>query len=178
MAGLAYQKIGIPRGFYFYSYPGLWDAFFRGLGREPVFSPPSSRETLETAAPVSESEHCLAHKVFDGQLLFLRGKADAVFIPRVLSMTKGHICCAKFGAIPDASRALLGLALPVLMLEIDERKEPLRKTLLRFARELGAGRGQAREAVDAGFKALDAAWEERIQANRALPPRGRLLLLG
>jgi predicted nucleotide-binding protein (sugar kinase/HSP70/actin superfamily) len=176
MVGFAYPKIGIPRGFYYYTYPGLWDAFFRGLDREPVFSPLSSRETA--AAPVSESEHCLAHKIFDGALLSLRGKADAVFIPRVLSMTKGHICCAKFGALPDASRALLGLTLPVLMLEIDERKEPLKKTLYRFARKLGAGRGQAREAVAAGFRALDAAGEDRRRANRALPSRGRLLLLG
>ncbi|MDR1625206.1 MAG: acyl-CoA dehydratase activase-related protein [Spirochaetia bacterium] len=172
------MKIGIPRGFYFYLYPGLWEVFFREIGMQAVLSGSSSREIVELAAPVSETEHCLAHKLFDGHLLSLRGKVDAVFIPRILSMTKRHICCAKFGALPDASRSILAARMPVIDLEINETKQPLRKTLIRFARKLGAGRRRASDAVSSAIAAMEKTWDDRRRANENLPPRERFLLLG
>jgi predicted nucleotide-binding protein (sugar kinase/HSP70/actin superfamily) len=178
---MRFSRIGIPRAFYYYQYPALWEAFFGALGMEPVVPPPAGAQTIAAASSFTESEHCLAHKIFDAQIIFLLDKAEALFIPRILSMTRRHICCAKFGALPDASRALLrspGLSsLPVLSPEINEHKKPLGKTLAAFARELGAEKQSAQEAAEWGLGALKQAWDLRIGQNRALPP-GRFLLLG
>jgi predicted nucleotide-binding protein (sugar kinase/HSP70/actin superfamily) len=172
------MRIGIPRGFYFYLYPGLWEPFFASLGMETVLSEPSSRKILELAAPVSESEHCLAHKLFDGQLRSLEGRVDKVFIPRVLSMTRGFICCAKFGALPDASRWGAAASIPVLTCEINETKRPLKKTLIDFARKLGAGSQAAHRAASGGIEAMEEVREKQRRAAAALPPRNRFLFLG
>ncbi|MDR2784647.1 MAG: acyl-CoA dehydratase activase-related protein [Treponema sp.] len=183
MSGLQFAKIGLPRSFYYYQYPSLWESFFAALGIETVLSPPSRAETIAAAAPFTESEHCLAHKIFDGQLLFLADKAEALFIPRLISMTRRHICCAKFGALPDASRALLvspaiGITVPVLSPEINENKTPLYKTLASFAAVLGAGKKAAGAAAESALGAMEQAWRRKIRANEALPETGRFLLLG
>jgi predicted nucleotide-binding protein (sugar kinase/HSP70/actin superfamily) len=183
MPGLQFAKIGLPRSFYYYQYPALWETFFAALGIETVLSPPSRAETIAAAASFTESEHCLAHKIFDGHLLFLADKADALFIPRLISMTRRHICCAKFGALPDASRALLmspaiGITVPVLSPEINENRTPLYKTLSSFAVTLGAGKQAARVAAESALGAMEQAWRMKIRANEALPETGRFLLLG
>jgi predicted nucleotide-binding protein (sugar kinase/HSP70/actin superfamily) len=172
------MRIGIPRGFYFYLYPGLWEPFFASLGMETVLSEPSSRKILELAAPVSESEHCLAHKLFDGQLRSLEGRVDKVFIPRILSMTRGFICCAKFGALPDASRWGAAASIPVLSWEFNETKRPLKKALIDFARNLGAGSQGAKRAASLGIEAMEAIRDKQRRIAAALPPRNRFLLLG
>ncbi len=143
------QRIGIPRGFYYYLYPGLWEIFFRGIGIEPVLTEKSSRRTLELAVPCSESEHCLAHKIFDGHLKSLQDQVDAVFIPRLLSMKKRHICCAKFGALPDASRLGAASLIPVISVELNENRESLTQTLTRLAKNLGVDKAKAQRSVSA-----------------------------
>ena len=169
------MRIGIPRGFYFYSYPGLWEAFFRGIGMEPILSGESSGKTLELAC--SESEHCLAHKIFDGHLKSLQGQVDAVFIPRVLSLKKLHICCAKFGALPDASRLGVAAFCPVISAELNENKEPLQQTLKRLAGDLGVNRVMAQQGVLTALAAMAQEKEKQKAAAHNLPT-GRFLLLG
>ncbi|MDR1929038.1 MAG: acyl-CoA dehydratase activase-related protein [Treponema sp.] len=196
------SRIGIPRSFYYYQYPALWEAFFGALGIDCVLSPPSSPGLIAAAAPFTEGEHCLAHKIFDGQLLSLLGRVDALFIPRLISMSRRYICCAKFGALPDASRALLrspvlasGLGadtaeearrIPVLSPEINENKRSLYRTLAAFASELlksGFAAGEKRAAGKAAASAIHAMKIEAMKrACRAksggLPGEGRFLLLG
>ncbi|MDR2211848.1 MAG: acyl-CoA dehydratase activase-related protein [Spirochaetaceae bacterium] len=185
MSGSRISSIGIPRAFYYYQYPLLWETYFSALGIEPVLSPPASASTVAAAAPFTEAEHCLAHKIFDGQLVDLASRAQALFIPRILSMTRRHICCAKFGALPDASRALLkgpGLGCPagplVLSPEINENKRPLFKTLRDFALELGADKKTARNAAGTALETMKRARRTRLENARALPLQGRFLLLG
>ncbi|MDR2073684.1 MAG: acyl-CoA dehydratase activase-related protein, partial [Spirochaetaceae bacterium] len=185
MAGFRISSIGIPRAFYYYQYPGLWETYFTALGIEPVLSPPSSVSTIAGAAPFTETEHCLAHKIFDGHLVYLASRSEALFIPRLISMIRRHICCAKFGALPEASRALLkistlpGLKDPlVLGPEINENKKSLYTTLADFAMELGADKKTARNAAGAALEAMKNAWQNRLEKTGALPAKGRFLLLG
>jgi predicted nucleotide-binding protein (sugar kinase/HSP70/actin superfamily) len=185
MSGARISSIGIPRAFYYYQYPALWETYFTALGIEAVLSPPSSASTLAAAAPFTEAEHCLAHKIFDGHLVYLASRSEALFIPRLISMTRRHICCAKFGALPDASRALLKTSVPprrqgplVLGPEINENKKSLYKTLVDFAPELGADKKTAPHAAGAALKAMKNALQDRLEKTRALPRRGRFLLLG
>lgn len=155
------MKIGIPKGFYYYSYPGLWETYFSALGHEPVVSGRSTRKTLERASTLSETEHCLPHKIFDGHVLSLLGDVDTLFVPRVLSMMKGHICCPRFGALPEATRAALAGDTPILSMEINETVEPLEKSLMRLGKELGANKKTAKKAVQDGL----AAWHRNEAAD-------------
>ena len=172
------QQIGIPKGLYYYSYPGLWEAFFRGIGIEPILSEASSRTTLELAALCSESEHCLAHKIFDGQLKSLQGHVDTVFIPRVLSLKKKHICCAKFGALPDASKLGVASFCQVITAELNENREPLKKTLIRLASSLGADKVKAKSAAKTALAVMSQEKEKRKIQAQNIPPKGRFLLVG
>jgi predicted nucleotide-binding protein (sugar kinase/HSP70/actin superfamily) len=177
-------KIGFPRGFAYYLYPGFFETFFAELGFTPVVSEESSRTMLEKSALFSETEHCLSHKIFDAHLYSLLGKAEAVFIPRLLSMTKKYLCCAKFGALPDASRCVLRSmaggkkAPPILSLDINETREALGETLLRFAGQLGFSKKEAEKACARSIQVMNAAYETQIRRNRKLPEKGRFLLIG
>ncbi|MDR1625999.1 MAG: acyl-CoA dehydratase activase-related protein [Spirochaetia bacterium] len=181
-----WKKIGVPRGFSYYLYPAFFETFFHELGFEVADSGKTSRDMLRASQAFSETEHCLSHKIFDAHLFALAGKADAVFVPRILSMTKNYLCCAKFGAVPDAGRSVLlamtraagvrGMA--VLSMDINETKEPLKKTALRFAAELGAGKARSRCAWEKASEAMKAAFGRQDERNRALSGRGRFLLLG
>jgi predicted nucleotide-binding protein (sugar kinase/HSP70/actin superfamily) len=171
-------KIGIPRAFYFHSYPGLWGTLFRLLGHQPVVSPRSSRTLLDLASSRTETENCLPQKLFDGHLLFLLDRVDALFVPRVLSIVKGHLCCPRFGALPDATRAGIARDANLLTIEINATREPLAKTLIPFARQLGAGRRAAKQAVAQALAAM--AMRQLKEALRQQAPHSsrKFLLLG
>jgi predicted nucleotide-binding protein (sugar kinase/HSP70/actin superfamily) len=175
-------RIGIPRAFYYYLYPGLWETFFRALGMETVISEHSTKKTIEIAATVSESEHCLPHKIFDAHLTSLLEKVDAVFIPRILSMKKDHIACPKFGALPDASRTFITENITLISMDINVTREPLEKTLMTLGRRLGAPKKTVRSAVDLAFTVMN---DRHIRECRKapLPASGgfadkKILLLG
>jgi predicted nucleotide-binding protein (sugar kinase/HSP70/actin superfamily) len=171
-------RIGLPRAFYYYSYPGLWEAFFGGLGMEVVISARSTARTLQEATLISESEHCLPNKLFDGHLASLIDRVDAVFIPRVLSMNKGHIACPKFGALPDAARASIASDVEVISVDINESSEPLSKTLLRLGRHLGFPARRVRQVVEEALSILEARWEQERDDAQAPVDGPRFLLLG
>jgi len=173
------MKIGIPRAFYFHYHPEFWECFFRGIGHEPFLSPRSTRQTLEIAGPHTEPENCLPQKLFDGHLLSLLDKVDAVFVPRMIALVRGHVCCPRFGALPDATRAGIARGFPLLTIEINETIEPLAKRLLPLARALGAGGRTARRAVRDAQAAMRAHHRQTaLEHLEASCTGGRFLLLG
>jgi len=176
--GPAGLRIGLPRALYYYMWPELWRAFFRALGTEPVVSRRTSRTTVERASAISEPEHCLPNKVFDAHVAELAGCVDLLFVPRILSTLKGHLSCPKLGPLPDAARADIARNTPVLAVDIDERKQPLAKTLVTLGRKLAAPRREAKAAASAGMQAL-ANWRERQRARRDAAGDGlRILVVG
>jgi len=172
-------KIGIPRAFYYHSYPGLWECFFRKLGHEPVVSSLSTQKTLETASAQTETENCLPQKLFDGHVLSLIGKVDAVFVPRIHSIVKKHNCCPRFGALLDATRAGIARGVRLVSTEINETETPLAKTLLTLARtNLGADRKTAKIAVAEALKAMERHHREEVAGQQAQAGKQKYLLLG
>ena len=146
--------IGIPQALFAYMYPGLWTTFFEALGYAVVASGPTTRQRIERAGLVSETEHCLPVKLLDAHLDALTGRVKRVFVPRILSTRRGFIACPKLGALPDAVRARFGDRFDVLTVDVDENKEPVRKTLGRLARRLGATAREGRRAADAAETAM------------------------
>ncbi len=155
-AASSQEPIGLPLALYAYLHPGLWQAFFEGLGCPVVLSGSTDAAMLERVGLVSETEHCLPAKLLDAHMDALIGRVGRVFVPRILSLKRGYIACPKFGALPDAARARFGDRLAVLSVELDENREPLRTSLVRFARALGASGPAARTASE---RAL-AAWAD------------------
>jgi predicted nucleotide-binding protein (sugar kinase/HSP70/actin superfamily) len=166
VAGLT---VGIPQALTFHLHPDLWKTFFLQLGAKVVLSAPTSPGTLAQASLVSEAEHCLPLKVFDAHLSDLVGRADAILIPRILSRRRGFIACPKLAALPDAARAEIAHATPVLTVEINENREPLASTLRRFARQLGAGWLAARRATTHALHAMEQARASRRTAADPSP---------
>lgn len=171
------MKIGIPRMFFYYMYPGLWEAFFRGLGMEPVVSGPSTARTVEKASQISETEHCLPNKLFDAHLAELIGNVDAVFVPRVLSMFKKHLSCPKFGPLPDAARADIARGTEVISIDIDENRQPLSKTLLLLGRKLNVQKNIVRAAVKSALSAMEAA-NSKMSGSGKNKGKARFLFVG
>jgi phytoene dehydrogenase-like protein/predicted nucleotide-binding protein (sugar kinase/HSP70/actin superfamily) len=168
--------IGIPRALYYFYYPALWETFFRALGMKVVLSEPSTSRTVEQAALISESEHCLPLKLLDAHLAEIIGKVDRLFVPRLLSGLKGHIACPKLGALPDVAAAQFGDRTRILSVDIDERTVPLERSLQDLGRQLGACDATIRRAAAEALAALRAA---RAQPEPGRDPsRARVLLLG
>ena len=172
------KTIGIPRAFYYYSYPGLFQTLFSELGIEVVVSERSTKRTIEKAAAVSEAEHCLPNKLFDGHVAFLLGKVDAVFIPRIISMVKGHISCPRFGALPDATRAWLAGGLKIITVEINETRKPLKRTLIQLGRQLGASRHKAVAAANRALQEMKTQEAELVKSQIISSGQKKYLLLG
>jgi prolycopene isomerase len=155
--GILPLTIGIPRSLYYFLYPSLFETFFQKLGLAIVVSPPTSTPTVELAALISESEHCLPVKLLDAHLAHLIGKADVLFVPRLLSGLKGHIACPKLAALPDTASAQFGGRIPILTVDIHEGKTPLAESLLELGRKLGARDAQASAAAREAIAAMHAA---------------------
>lgn len=149
-------EIGIPRTLYYFSYPGLWETFFREIGMNPTVASPSTQKTVERASLISESEHCLPMKMFDAHLaeLFDR-EVDKLFVPRILSSLKNHIACPKLGALPDTAVALIGQREKVLTVDIDEAKYPLARSMEELGEILGVDKKRVQAAAVRASKAMN-----------------------
>jgi predicted nucleotide-binding protein (sugar kinase/HSP70/actin superfamily) len=141
-------------------------------------SSPSTHKTLEIASAQTETENCLPQKLFDGHLLSLIDSVDAIFVPQIHSMVKGHNCCPRFGALPDATRAGIARGVPLISIEINETAVPLSKTLLKLARTIGADRKTAKLAVQEAFAAMAQHHREEVQLQQTQCDNRKFLLLG
>lgn len=169
------MAVGLPRTLYYFTYPGLWEEFFRGLGLMPVTAEPATQQKVERAGLLSESEHCLPMKMFDAHVAELVDKVGTIFVPRVLSTLKGHISCPKLGALPDSARALPGLQDKVLCAEINEDKTPLPLMLEALGMRLGRNRTRVRNAASRAMEAMDRE-HSRLSVPSAAEGRRMLLL--
>ena len=56
-------------------------------------------------AEICVDEACLPVKAFFGHVAYLAGKADALFVPRFVSIEHGAFICPKLMGLPDMIRA-------------------------------------------------------------------------
>ncbi len=170
--------VAMPRALWHHLHPGLWNAFFTHLGFDVVLSDETSRRTVECAALISESEHCLPVKLHDAHLQEAAENAPIVFIPRILSTRRRHIACPKLGALPDCAMAQFGDRVEIITVDIDEARFPLRRSLLRLGRSLKRPRSRIRAAADTALSAMQTARTREKEA--CSPPDGTdyFLILG
>jgi len=82
------QIVGIPRALFYWKKPHFWPAFFEGLGLEVLLSPKSNKEIIEEGVKAADAETCFSLKVLYGHILWLDGKVDFIFVPRLKSKRK------------------------------------------------------------------------------------------
>ncbi len=127
-------KVGIPRALLYYYYYPAWQVFFEKLGAEVVLSSPSTKGVLERGLKHAVDEVCLPVKMAFGHILDLAGKADYIFLPRMVSVERREYICPKFLGLPDMVHRMEGLP-PLLDVNINLYKS--KKDAYPVAKELG-----------------------------------------
>jgi len=97
-------KVGIPRALLYYYYHPQWVTFLRRLGLETILSRETTRGLLEQGLKSTVDEACLPVKLAVGHVLDLRGRADYIFLPRIVSTARKEYICPKFLGLPDMVR--------------------------------------------------------------------------
>lgn len=95
------MKIGIPGGLLYYSFFPLYKVFFGVLGAEVVCSGKTNKVVLDYGVKSCVDEACLPVKIFHGHVEVLKDRVDAIFIPRVMSISRHEYICPKFCGLPE-----------------------------------------------------------------------------
>ena len=103
----------------------------------------------------------MKYKVFWGHLLWLEGKSDCIFIPRLKTNEDKLEYCPKFFGIPDLAKILVKT--PILTETFDERKEKFEKTLEKLGKKLGKDRKTVKKAIEAAFLEVKKLKEKKKQ---------------
>ncbi len=173
------MTIGIPRALIYWKQPHFWEAFFEELGFKILLSSSTNKEIVEMGVKMADPETCFSQKVYWGHLLWLEGKCDFIFVPRLkavaehsfvepkarrekklVSATISHSrfarvteekleYCPKFFGLPDLGKILVKT--PILTENFDERKEKFEKTLERLGKKINKNKEEVKMARDAAF---------------------------
>jgi predicted nucleotide-binding protein (sugar kinase/HSP70/actin superfamily) len=95
------MKIGLPGGLFYYSYYPLWKTFFEELGAEIVTSGTTTKGIMDNGVKLCVDEACFPVKVYHGHVKHLADRVDAVFVPRIMSISKNEYICPKFCGLPE-----------------------------------------------------------------------------
>jgi len=117
------MKIGIPRALFFYNYYPLWEGFFKALGQEVVLSNPTNKQILKKGVAAAVDDACLPVKLFHGHVMDLVDKVDAIFIPRIISISPGEYICPKFLGLPEMIKFSLDGLPPIIETKLDLYKK-------------------------------------------------------
>jgi len=139
------MKIGLPRALFYWKEPVFWAAFFEGLGFDVLLSPPSNKEIIEAGVKAADPETCFSIKVLYGHTLWLDGKVDFIFVPRLKKNTSGLEYCPKFFALPDLFSLLIKT--PTLSPWLDLANNNLENILIKLGKEVGKRKEDVRNAI-------------------------------
>ena len=148
--------VGLPRALLFYELYPFWRGLLEGLGLRVAVSVATSPKVIEAGTRQAMDEACLPVKSFYGHVMVLRDRVDAVFLPRLVSLSPGTYTCPKMLGLPDMVRQNLRSLPPAIVADFDARlrRRSLEEGGESVACRLGRPRGQAREAVSRGLEAL------------------------
>jgi len=143
------MTIGIPRALIYWKRPYFWESFFENLGFEALVSPKTNKEIVEMGVKVADPETCFSQKVYWGHLLYLQGKCDLIFVPRLKANEERLEYCPKFFGTPDLAKILVKT--PILTETFDERKEKLEKTLEKLGKKINKNQEEIKKATKTAF---------------------------
>ena len=164
------MKIGIPRALLYHRYDTLWLTFFKELNIETVVSPVTDKFILDEGNRYAIDENCLSSKLFFGHVAALRGKCDAVFVPRIANYGKEGIMCTRFEALYDmAVNTFRGMGMHFISCDVDEQEHKSeKKAYINLARTLGRSASEGRRAYAAAKSAQAEAQGKKNREQEAL----------
>jgi predicted nucleotide-binding protein (sugar kinase/HSP70/actin superfamily) len=143
-------KVGIPSALLSYTYGTLWEKFFEYLGHEPVTSGKTTKQMMDIGVKLATDQTCLPVKTYFGHAASLAGRADYIFLPRIISLEKGCYICPKFMGLPDMVRySLPGAAEKILYPQVKSRCDDISnyKNFAAIGEKLGKSGIFVREAL-------------------------------
>jgi len=161
------MTIGIPKAIIYWKYPLFWEAFFKELGFEILLSPSTNKEIVEMGVKVSDPENCFSNKVFFGHLLWLDGKCDWIFVPRLKTNKDKLEYCPKFFGLPDLAKILVKT--PILTETFDERREEFGKSLRKLGKKLNKNRKDVERTTEAAWVEVEKnsqGFSKKIQSKK------------
>jgi len=136
--------IGIPKGLIYFKRPYFWQVFFKNLGFEVLVSPSTNKQIVGKGVENADPETCFSNKVYWGHLLWLDGKCDLIFVPRLKTNKEKLEYCPKFFALPDLAKILVKT--PILTETFDEKKQSFEKSLKKLGNKLNKNTGEIKKA--------------------------------
>lgn len=154
--------VGIPRALFYWKKPFFWPVFFEELGFQVIISPESNKEIIEAGVKTSDPESCFSVKVLYGHVLWLDGKVDFIFIPRLRKNESNLEYCPKFFALPDLFSLLVKTK--ILSPWIDLNSSSLGDVLVKFSKKIRKNKELARKAIKVAFSKEK---EEKLKIKEA-----------
>lgn len=130
-------RVGLPRGLLYYQYGSLWKKFFEALGAQVVVSGETTKEMLARGGVLDEV--CLPLKVYVGHAASLAGRADCLFVPRIVSVARQTYTCPVMLGLPDIIRSSLD-SLPEVIdthINLRNRNDSVLKAVINTGCRLG-----------------------------------------
>lgn len=130
------DKIGIPRGLFYYYYGDIWKYFFDYLKVPYIISPKTNKAISLLGQNNSNDEMCLSLKTYLGHVSYLKDKCDYILVPRIDNYKLENQTCTNFLSAYDIVNNMIDIK--VLNYDIDlNRKKTLKKGLISIGLELG-----------------------------------------
>lgn len=117
-------RIGIPGGLFYYKFYPLWNTFYEELGAEVITSGDTNKNIFDLGVELCVDEACLPVKVYHGHVKSLSGRADMVFIPRIMSICRNEYICPKFCGLPEMVKNSVPGIPTMIDTIINQRKNP------------------------------------------------------
>jgi len=170
------MTIGIPKALIYWKKPHFWESFFEGLGSKVILSPNTNKRITEEGVKASDPEACFATKVFWGHLLWLDGKVDYIFVPRLKTNEEKLEYCPRFFGIPDLSKLLVKTK--ILTATFDSKKENTEKTLEKIGKKLKINQDRIGKAIKSAFSKERLIKEkQKKDFSRKIKTKGQKVLL-
>ena len=144
------MNIGIPRALPYFDYFPMWQTFFNQLGFKTTISSPTTKDILNKGVSLCVDDACLPVKLFHGHVADLANKVDAIFMPRLISISPGEFICPKFIGLPEMIKNSIADLPPLLVFDYNLHKDTRdrKKAFDNLGRQLGA----SNSAIDDAYK--------------------------
>ncbi len=139
------DKVGIPRGIFYYYYKDIWTNFFDALEIPYIISPKTNKKIMKMGMRNANDEMCLSMKIYIGHIIYLKDKCDSLLVPRIDNFKCNNQTCTNFLALYDIVSNMIDK--PLLNYNIDlENKKTLKKGLYNIGFKLGKDKKEISKA--------------------------------